>query len=110
MKLLETAATVNDLASLLADAMYRPRVDDIGYDWQTHGPLDKRFKRSVANLLRNMAEKERNRRRLLPTIAIGNEFRAGGVTPSDIAVRQTPGDEATIEEFPELVQRRLGEY
>ena len=36
------------------------------YDDQHHGPLDLRFKRAVANAIKNMVEKERNRRRFIP--------------------------------------------
>ena len=42
--------------------------------------MDLRFKRSVGNAIRNMVEKERNRRRWLPTVSIGQEFKPGGVT------------------------------
>ena len=35
------------------------------YDERQHGPLDLRFKRAVANAIRNMVEKQRNARRLL---------------------------------------------
>ncbi len=37
-----------------------------GYDQERHGPLDLRFKRSVSNAVKNVVEKEKNRRRLLP--------------------------------------------
>ena len=35
--------------------------------------FDLRFKRSVGNAIRNMVEKQRNARRLLPTVSIGQE-------------------------------------
>lgn len=79
-----------------------------GWDWQNHGPLEKRFKRSKANLLRNMAEKERNHRRYIPSVPIGTEFRAGGVTPDELPGRQQLDGEEAIEEFRKLVRDRLG--
>ena len=45
-----------------------------GFDERTSGPFDLRFKRSVANAVKNIAEKERNRRRFIPTVPIGQEF------------------------------------
>lgn len=78
------------------------------YDQTRHGPFDLRWKRSVANACKNIAEKERNRRRLIPTVSIGQEFRPGDVTD----VPDRPGrqdDESVISDFRQLVQSRLGE-
>ena len=61
------------------------------YDEQQHGPLDLRFKRSVANAIKNMVEKERNRRRLLPTVPIGQEFEPGGITAMTCLTEQPAG-------------------
>ena len=36
------------------------------YDERRHGPLDLRFKRAVANAIKNMVEKQRNARRFCP--------------------------------------------
>lgn len=72
------------------------------------GPMDLRFKRSVANAVRNLVEKERNHRRLLPTISIGREFEPGGVT--DLPARSSPSqDEKVIDDFRRLVRQRLGD-
>jgi hypothetical protein len=82
-----------------------------GFDERTSGPFDLRFKRSVANAVKNIAEKERNRRRLLPTVPIGQEFRPGAVTADDLPARWSPGqeDDKLVRDFRQLVQTRLGE-
>ena len=49
------------------------------YDETRHGPFDLRWKRSVGNAVKNVAEKVRNRRRLIPTVSIGQNFEPGGV-------------------------------
>ena len=80
------------------------------YDERQHGPLDLRFKRAVTNAIRNLVEKERNRRRLLPTVPIGQEFKPGGVTDiPDRASADDNGDEKIIRDFRRLVKRRLGD-
>ncbi len=45
-----------------------------GYDPRVHGPMQLRFRRSVGNAVRNLVEKERNRRRNVPTTSISQEF------------------------------------
>ncbi len=81
------------------------------YDEEKHGPLDLRFKRAVANAIKNLVEKEKNRRRFFPTISIGQQFQPGAVTadelPSRAAGRQD--DEQIIDDFRQLVSRRLGQ-
>ena len=57
------------------------------YDEQHHGPLDLRFKRAVANAIKNIVEKERNRRRSLPSVPIGQEFEPGAITVDDLPDR-----------------------
>ncbi len=77
------------------------------YDEARHGPFDLRWKRSVANACKNLAEKERNRRRLIPTVSIGQEV---GMT--DVPDRVSAGrkdDERLIDDFRQLVRNRLGE-
>jgi hypothetical protein len=44
------------------------------YDERRHGPFDLRFKRALANALNNLTEKERNRKRRIPSIPIRQEF------------------------------------
>jgi hypothetical protein len=74
------------------------------YDERRHGPLDLRFKRATANAIKNMVEKERNRRRLAPTIPIGQE--RGDDLPDRTSAEN---DEKVIEDFRRLVRNRLGE-
>ena len=77
------------------------------YDERRHGPFDLRWKRSVANACKNLAEKERNRRRLIPTVSIGPDF---GVT--DVPNRASAGrkdNDIVIDDFRQLVRNRLGE-
>ena len=80
------------------------------YDPSRHGALDLRFKRSVANAVRNVVEKELNRRRYLPSIPIGNEFVPGGVTADDLPARSEPNhDGRIIDRFRIMLQSRLGD-
>jgi hypothetical protein len=73
------------------------------YDEHKHGPFPLRFKRALANLLKNMAEKERNRRRYIPSVSIRQE-----VVP-DVVARGIPeGDPTVIDSFRELIRRQLG--
>jgi hypothetical protein len=69
-----------------------------------------RFKRSVANCLRNMTEKERNRRRFIPTTPIRQDFEPGGITADNLAARSAPAhdDQNLIQGFRELLRNRLG--
>jgi hypothetical protein len=79
------------------------------YDERRHGPFDLRFKRTLANLLKNLSEKERNRRRYIPSVPIRQEFEPGGITADDLVVRGTPeGDPRLLDDFRELVRRHLG--
>jgi hypothetical protein len=78
------------------------------FDERTSGPIDLRFKRSVANAIKNIAEKERNRRRLLPTVSLGNEWRPDAEDVPDRA-STAQGDDEMIGDFRRLVQVRLGE-
>ena len=97
----EVAERTHDVAvKLLTGGLFRD------YDERQHGPLDLRFKRSVANAIKNMAEKERNRRRFIPTIAIGLD--RGDELPERMAW-DDGGEEKVIEDFRQLVWNRLGE-
>ena len=79
------------------------------YDERRHGPFDLRFKRTLANLLKNLSEKERNRRRYIPSVPIRQEFEPGGITADDLVARGTPeGDPRLLDDFRELVRRQLG--
>ena len=90
------------VTKLLTGTLFR------NFDEKMHGPLDLRFKRSVANAIRNLVERERNRRRFIPTVSIGQDFQPGGVMDvPDRASVET--DEKVIDDFRELVRRRLGE-
>jgi len=68
-----------------------------------------RFKTSVTHAIRNMVEKETNRRRYLPTTAIRQDFEPGGITADDLPARSSPAqsDERVIEGFRELLRKRL---
>ena len=71
--------------------------------------MDKRFKASVANSIRNLVAKEKTRRRYLPTTSIAQEFTPGSPTPDDLPAPAAHDDDSkVIEGFRELVQRRLG--
>ncbi len=75
-----------------------------GFDERVSGPMDLRFRTSVTNAVRNMVEKERNRRRLLPTVAAA----------ADLPARSGTGDddmegEKVVRDFRRLVHRRLGD-
>ena len=71
------------------------------FDERLSGPLDLRFKRAVANAIKNMIEKERNRRRLIPI---------GQARDDDLPDRMADdGEEKVIEDFRQLVWNRLGQ-
>ena len=80
-----------------------------GFDERTSGPMDLRFKRSVGNAIRNLTEKERNRKHYIPTVPIQQTFAPGGVTDDDLPARSSHDDgEKVIRDFRQLVHRRLG--
>ena len=80
-----------------------------GYDPRIHGPMDKRFKASVANSIRNLVAKEKTRRRYVPSVPIAQEFTPGSVTADDLPAKPARDDDSkVIEDFRELVLRRLG--
>jgi len=80
------------------------------YNERLHGPFRLRFKRALSNSLKNLTEKERNRRRYIPAVSIRQEFVPGAVTPDDLVARGTPeGDPGTIDRFREMVRRHLGD-
>ena len=80
-----------------------------GYDPRIHGPMDKRFKASVANAIRNMIQKEKNRRRNIPTVLDPKGVRPRLCTPDDLPAPPAREDDSkVIESFRELVRRRLG--
>ena len=82
-----------------------------GFDERTSGPMDFRFKQSVSNAIRNVVEKEQNRRRFIPTIPIGQDFQPGSVTGDDLPDRASTSqeDDKLIRDFRRLVRTRLGE-
>ena len=100
----EVAERTHDICvKLLTGGLFRK------YDEHRHGPLDKRFKRAVANAIKNMIEKQRNARRLLPTVPIDQEFRPGGTTDLPDRAPGRQDDEQLIDDFRQLVRSRLGE-
>jgi hypothetical protein len=81
-----------------------------GYDPRIHGPMELRFRRSVGNAVRNMTQKERNRRRNIPTVSIAQEFTPGSVTAEELPAKTAPdNDERVIRDFRGLVRQRLGD-
>ena len=50
-----------------------------GFDEKVSGPMDRRFKKSVSNAIRNLVEKEKNRRHYLPTVPIDQEGEPSGM-------------------------------
>ncbi len=80
-----------------------------GYDPRIHGPMELRFKCAVGNAIRNMIQKERTRKRRLPTTSIAQEFTPGSVTADDLPAKPARDDDSkVIDGFRELVRRRLG--
>jgi hypothetical protein len=101
----EIEERTHDLAvKLLTSTLFR------GFDEAKSGPMDLRFKRSVANAIRNLVELERNRRRFIPTVPIQQQFTPGGVTADELPARLPPpdDDERIIKDFRQLVRKRLG--
>jgi hypothetical protein len=81
-----------------------------GYDPRVHGPMQLRFRRSVGNAIRNLVEKEKTRRRYLPTTSIAQGFEPGLVTADELPAKSIPqGDDKVVEGFRKLVRRRLGD-
>ena len=80
-----------------------------GFDERVSGPMDKRFKCAVGNAVRNLVAKEKTRRRYLPSVPISQEFSPGSVTADDLPAPSAQEDDSkVIENFRELVSRRLG--
>jgi hypothetical protein len=71
--------------------------------------MELRFKCAVGNAIRNIVEKEKTRRRYLPSVPIAQEFVPGSVTADDLPAKSVPQDEKIIHDFRELVRRRLGD-
>lgn len=81
-----------------------------GYDERRHGPLDLRFKRSVANAVKNVVEKENNRRKYLPSVPLRTEFTPGGVRAEDLSARpEQDHDDTIIDKFRNFLQMRHGD-
>jgi hypothetical protein len=79
------------------------------YDEHRHGPFPLRFRRTLANMLKNLSERERNRKRYIPSVPIRQAFEPGGITADDLVARGTPeSDPKLLDDFRELVQRTLG--
>jgi hypothetical protein len=81
------------------------------YDERRHGPLDLRFKSSVGNAVRNIVEKERNRRKYLRPVSIGGEFEPGSIQADDLPGRNDGDgdtDPSLIEKFRQLLLSRHG--
>jgi hypothetical protein len=85
------------VAKLLTGTLFR------GYDEQKSGPMPQRFRTAVANALKNLREREANRRKYLPSVPITNEFEPGSVANDELLSREV------IESFRRFVRERLGE-
>ena len=68
----------------------------------TGQPLDRRFKVSLKNAIINLVEKRRNRRRLLPSVPITNEFEPGQAAAQ-------PSNDTLLDEFREFLGQQLGQ-
>ena len=82
-----------------------------GFDQRTSGPMDLRFKWSVSNAIRNIAENKRAGRHYLPAVPIGQEFVRGGVTADELPARSWTADdedEKVIDDFRRLLRDGLG--
>ena len=66
-----------------------------GWDPKKHGPLNRRFKRSVLNATKNIVAKERNWKK-----------RFSGMPPSELPAQDSSSE--YTDEFRELVRRKLG--
>ena len=97
---------IHDLATkLLLGSLFR------GWDERKSGPMILRFKKSVSNAIKNLAEKERNRRHYLPTVPIQQSFEPGSVTADELPARSAPAhDEKVIEDFRQFVRQHLGDF
>jgi hypothetical protein len=95
----ETQERTHDIVvKMLTGGLFRD------YDERQHGPLDLRFKRATANAIKNMVEKEKNRRKSIPTLPIGQE--RGDDLPDRPSAEN---DESLIRDFRRLVRNRLGD-
>jgi hypothetical protein len=97
---------ISDISSkLLLGKLFR------GWQEKVSGPMDLRFKKSVANAIRNLVEKERNRRHYLPSIPIQQDFEPGNITADALPARLGPAhDEKVIDAFRQFVQQHLGDF
>jgi hypothetical protein len=87
----------HDIASkLLLSTLFR------GFDERRSGPFDLRFRASLRNAILNMAQKEQTRRRLIPTVSIGQEPEPGRSSGTE------DDDGKIIKDFRHLVRKRLG--
>ena len=73
------------------------------YDETRHGEFDRRFKNSVGNAIRNMVEKEKNRRHYLPSVPLDRAAEPSGMSGDD-----EDHDERLIQGFRNLVRNRIG--
>jgi hypothetical protein len=92
------------VVKLLTGTLFR------GYDPRIHGPMELRFKCAVKNAIRNMIQKEKTRRRNIPSVSIQQEFTPGSVTADDLPAPSARDDDSkVVEDFRRLVRRRLGD-
>jgi len=70
-------------------------------------PIERRFKASLKNAILNLVEKRRNRRRLIPSVSIANEFEPGQAAAQHLPAQQQSSD-SLLDEFREFLRQQLG--
>ena len=75
------------VTKLLTGTLFR------GYDPLRHGPMELGSEGASATPSATSIQKERNRRRLIPTMPIAQEFTPGSVTPDDLPAKAVPEDD-----------------
>ena len=80
------------------------------FDERTSGPMDLRFKRSVANAVKNIVEKEKTGEDSFPPFPSVKQFQPGAIAAAELPGRPSSDhDEKVIETFRQLLQKRLGD-
>ncbi len=103
----EIQEKTHDVATkLLIGTLFR------GFDERASGPIGARFKTSVTNAIRNIAAKDKNRRKYLPSLSIQPDDKtgktSGTIAPDALPDRNPQGNEKVIGDFRKLVNARLG--
>ncbi len=102
---------VRDLEEKIHDLVVRLLVSPGGlfknYDPASHGPLLFRFRRSVSNAVKNLAERETNRKRFMRPAPSHTGYDPG---PEELPARpETDHDETILHGFRTFLQTELGD-